>query len=209
MSGSAATSLPDDSDPGTALMRSFVEEFVERPSPELDAALDAAAQCFTRHGLAHTSVPDIARELGVSKATVYRQVGSVDDAVRLLLARDLHNLVDELTAGLAGQHGPDAVIQLALVVTRHAADNPLLTKMLVDEPNVVGELLPHLPMAVRRCAAITSPYFAALMSSGEIRTGDSDALADLVVRLAAIAVLVPPPDLDSYFRTALLPHLQP
>src|SRR5947207_15454953 len=60
------------------------------PSTALDTYLDAAASCFARFGVAHTTVPDIARELGVSRMTVYRRLGSVHDALRSLLARELH-----------------------------------------------------------------------------------------------------------------------
>src|SRR3546814_4780239 len=59
------------------------------PSPALDPYLDAAARCFVRHGLRRTRVTDIADDVGVSRVTVYRQVGTVEDAARLLLAREL------------------------------------------------------------------------------------------------------------------------
>ena len=59
------------------------------PPAELDPYLDAAARCLARHGIGRTSVQDVARELGVNRATVYRQVGTVEDMVRLLVAREL------------------------------------------------------------------------------------------------------------------------
>ena len=199
----------DGEPPVGGLLRAMLEQWIERPSPEINAVLDAAAQCFARHGLAHTSVPDIARELGVSKATVYRQVGSVADVVRLLLARELHDLVDELAAALSGADGVDSVILLAVTVTRHASENPLAQKLLADEPHLVGELLPSLPMVLAATTAVLRPYLEASMRSGAIRSGDPAALAELIVRLAAIAVLAPPSDLAAYFRAALRPHLEP
>src|SRR3712207_9244997 len=57
------------------------------PPPSASACLDAAARCIVRDGLADTSVPDVARELGVSRGTVYRQVGPMPVIVRQLLRR--------------------------------------------------------------------------------------------------------------------------
>lgn len=206
---SKASSVTPDADSALTSLRAVVDQMIERPAQELDRALDAAAQCFARHGLSHTSIPDIARELGVSKATVYRQVGSVNDALRLVAARELHDLVDDLEHALAGRVGSDAVIVMATTVTRHGMEHPLIKKLLTDEPHVVGELLPSVPSLIRVAASVLGPHLADAMSSGAIRASDPDALADLIVRLAAIAVLAPPPDLACYFRAALLPHLEP
>ena len=53
------------------------------PNPDLDPYLDAAAECFARHGVQRASVQDVARRLGVNRTTVYRQIGNVEDMVRL------------------------------------------------------------------------------------------------------------------------------
>ena len=53
------------------------------PDAALDPYLDAAAACFARHGISRSAVADIAKEMGVSRTTVYRQVGSIDNVVRL------------------------------------------------------------------------------------------------------------------------------
>ena len=52
------------------------------PPASLDPVLDATVECIARHGLAKTSLSDIARELGVAPSTVYRKVGSVENAAR-------------------------------------------------------------------------------------------------------------------------------
>src|SRR3546814_18542456 len=69
-------------------------------SPALDPYLDAAARCFVRHGLRRTRLTDIADDAGVSRLTVYRQVGTVEDAARLLLARAPARLVYSTIAKL-------------------------------------------------------------------------------------------------------------
>ena len=100
------------------------------PADELDPYLDAAALCFARYGTRRTSVQDVAAELGVNRATVYRQVGTIDHQIRLLIARDLHRLLAELPASLAGKSGPRAVVELMAAIIRYASDHPVLAKVL-------------------------------------------------------------------------------
>ena len=78
-------------EPATLLALPGLATGIPAPPPaSLDPFLDAAARCFARHGIKRMSVQDVARELRVNRATVYRQIGNVDQQVRLLLARDLH-----------------------------------------------------------------------------------------------------------------------
>src|SRR4051812_3678750 len=87
------------------------------PPPELGPALDAAARCFARHGVTRTSMTDIGRELGVSRSGIYRQLGSIERAVRLLLAREVHVLVTRrLPRALRDATGPKTVVVLLVEV---------------------------------------------------------------------------------------------
>src|SRR3546814_68889 len=92
------------------------------PAVELDPYLDAAARCFTRFGITRTRVPDVAAEVGVSRVTVYRQVGTVEDMARLLLARDMHRILTALPAALEGAVGPDTVVRLVERSEEHTSE---------------------------------------------------------------------------------------
>jgi AcrR family transcriptional regulator len=190
------------------LLRSLLGGFAERPGQELEAALDAALESFVRHGVGHTSVLDIARRLGVSKATAYRHVGSVDEALRLVVARELHGLVEELTGALTGARGVDLVLVPTVVVTRRTSEHPIFRKLLADEPHLLGDLLPDLERALAAATGVLDVYLDACMRAGEIRSSDHAALAEMIGHLMFAAVIIPPRDLDAYFRAALLPHLE-
>ena len=107
------------------------------PSAELDPYLDAAARCFVRYGVRRTSVQDVATELGVNRTTVYRQVGTIDNQIRLLIARDLHRLLAELPASLADKSGPRAVVELMAAIIGYASKHPVLAKVRYDETHRV------------------------------------------------------------------------
>ena len=108
------------------------------PSPQLDPYLDAAARCFARHGLRRTRVTDIADEVGVSRVTVYRQVGTTEDAARLLLARELDRLVASLLPKLAGARDADDIVEVIASAVDFAVEHPVMAKVLRDEADLAG-----------------------------------------------------------------------
>ncbi|MEJ5256335.1 MAG: TetR/AcrR family transcriptional regulator [Acidimicrobiales bacterium] len=181
------------------------------PAEELDPFLDAAARCFARYGVRRTSVQDVANELGVNRATVYRQVGTIDQQIRLLIARDLHRLVAELPASLAGKSGPRAVVELMATIIGFASEHPVLTKVLQDEPELIGPfLVSDLPEVITRVTAAIAPLLDAAMAANQIATRDPGLLAESLVRLGITLILAPPPgDLDAFLAEVLVPTLKP
>jgi AcrR family transcriptional regulator len=181
------------------------------PSDELDPYLDAAARCFVRYGVRRTSVQDVANELGVNRATVYRQVGTIDHQIRLLIARDLHRLLTELPGSLAGKSGPRAVIELMATIIRYASTHPVLAKVLQDEPEVIGPFLASdLPEVIARVTSALAPLLRAAMASSQIAQRDADLLAESLVRLGITLILAPPAgELDAFLAELLVPTLKP
>ena len=181
------------------------------PSPQLDAYLDAAATCFARHGIRRTSVQDVARELSVNRTTVYRQVGNVDDMVRLLLARELHRFVAEVPLEIGPDRGPSAVVALLAAVVRHARSHPVLVKVLRDEPELIGPfLVAELPALINRVASEIVPMLEWAMEQGALARRGPARLADWLVRAAVTLIVAPPPDdLEEFLSDLLLPTLVP
>jgi AcrR family transcriptional regulator len=181
------------------------------PSSQLDPYLDAAAKCFARHGIKRASVQDVARELGVNRTTVYRQIGNVDDMVRLLLARELHRFVAEVPLEIRPDRGPAAVVALLAAVVRHARSHPVLVKVLRDEPELIGPfLVAELPALINRVAAEIVPLLKWAMEQGALADRDPARLADWLVRAAVTLVVAPPADdLEEFLTDLLLPTLVP
>jgi AcrR family transcriptional regulator len=181
------------------------------PSPSLDPFLDAAATCFARHGVRRTSVQDVARELRVDRTTVYRQVGNVDRMVRLLMARELHQLLAVLPESLLGLKGPAVIVDLLATVIAYGRNHPVLAKVLADEPELIGPfLVTEAPALLDQIAALIAPILRAAMDNGELAQRDPDAVAQLLVRICLSHLLAPPPgDLAGVLGELLVPALTP
>ena len=181
------------------------------PRAELDPYLDAAARCFARFGIGRTRVPDVAAEVGVSRVTVYRQVGTVEDMARLLLARDLHRLLLSLAPAVQGASGPDTVVSLVETITEHARSHPVLSKVLRDEPHLIGPVLvSDLGTVAARVADVVAPLLEALMAAGQLARRDPRVVAEWLVRQTVTLILAPPPgDLRAHLAELLVPALTP
>jgi AcrR family transcriptional regulator len=70
----------------------------------MDAALDAAAACYLRLGVAKTTAADIAQSAGISRATLYRRYGSHEAIFLAVLTRE-----SEAMALAAQKHLADVV----------------------------------------------------------------------------------------------------
>ncbi len=181
-----------------------------RPDPSARPFLDAAARCIERYGWERTSVRDIAREAGVERTTVYRNVGSMEQILRLLVAREVHRLIEAVPTALPpGVTGPEMVVEVVATAVEHTLAHPLLAKALTDEPEVIGRFLAGgLPDLVTRVVTTLSPVVAQAMDLGQIARRDPVIVTEWLVRTTLTLVVAPPPgDLRSFLREVVEPLL--
>ena len=184
----------------------------ERPSPALDRVIDATERCLARHGVRRTTMSDIAKEMGVSRPTLYKQVASVEEAIALAVSRQLYQLLDEVMGLLAQGAGPQTFIDMAVRAVTVARTYPVTARMLTLEPDLMGAALTggQLATYVEQIIDLFAPVLAAAMQAGAIRVGDPRLTAELIVRLTASLMLVPTSSgLDEFVRFALQPVLDP
>jgi AcrR family transcriptional regulator len=182
-----------------------------RPDPSVWPYLDAAARCIERFGWERTSVRDVAREAGVERTTIYRHVGSMDDIFRLLVARELHQMMDALpTAVPPGVAGPDFVVEVVAAAVEHALAHPVLAKILSDEPEVIARLMASgIADLVARVATTIAPMLRVAMDGGLIAQRDPVVVTEWVVRTGLSLLVVPPPiELRAFLREVLDPVLR-
>jgi AcrR family transcriptional regulator len=73
---------------------------------QVDAVLDAAASCYLRLGVGKTTAADIARTVGISRATLYRRFGSHEAIFLAVLARESEEMAVAAQAHLSDVEDP-------------------------------------------------------------------------------------------------------
>jgi AcrR family transcriptional regulator len=176
----------------------------------------ASLACIARWGVGKTSLDDIAREAGVSRATVYRAVpGGKDRLLEVVLDHEAGRFFHELDAELGAAR--DLADLLARGVTKTLAavtDHPALQTMVELEPELV---LPHLAFhRLDRVLAVGTellrPHLARYLPGEEI-----PATAEWVTRIVVTYVINPtsavdphdPDSISQLVRTYVVPALEP
>jgi AcrR family transcriptional regulator len=186
-------------------VRRLVGRLPPAPPVGLDRHLDAAARCFSRYGVSRTTVVDVARELRVTRATVYRRAGPIDHLARQLFTRELHRLLAELSGHLEGRHDAGAVVEVIAVVVDRARSHPVMAKVLADEPELARSLLMgRLDEVIELAAPLLEPLVGNVTPE---RSVDARASSELLARLAVSLVLVPVDDVPAFLAAALRPLL--
>ncbi len=180
------------------------------PPATLDPVLDATVECIARHGLSKTSLSDIARELGVAPSTVYRKVGSVDNAVQLVMAREGHRLLERMPEVIAGIEGPQAITVFLAECIEATRRHPMVDKIMGDDDWVGRLATRRLEASLRRSAESSVPRLVRAMEAGYVREQDPLALGHWIARITFTCLLAPPPgDLLAALDALLLPVLDP
>ncbi|MFE3753926.1 TetR/AcrR family transcriptional regulator [Nocardia tengchongensis] len=143
-----------------------------------DRILDAALVQFERVGVKKTTIEDVARQAEVDRVTVYRRIGSRDELVRAVTAREVRKLLEELEQ-IPARHDtfPDVVADVFATVVLRWRTHPLVERLLTLEPDRI------LPQFTTEGAA---PFLLAVVSA-----------TDLLRKVLTANALPEPPDLPS------------
>lgn len=105
------------------------------------AVLDAAADHLRRFGLGRWSVDDVADAAGVGRTSVYRWIGSRDDLVHQVLARELRETLLAIAAATAAVDGFEDRVVEAVLVCLDALDGSVVDHLVRNDPQSVLPLL--------------------------------------------------------------------
>jgi AcrR family transcriptional regulator len=110
-----------------------------------ERAVEAALVCIARHGLGKTTIDDVAREAGCSRATLYRYFDGKAELLRTVVRVEVERIAEEIrTAADDAETLEDAVVAMLHTAGRELGEHPALRFVADFEPE---RLLPHLTFA--------------------------------------------------------------
>lgn len=135
---------------------------------ESDAVLDAAARRLASHGIAATTVDDVAAEAGVSRATVYRYIGGKNEIVPAVIGRETEEILVRLAEVIASATTPHRMIAEVVATALLAiAGSPVLSRLTstdlreslpyvtVDSRPLIDGVVPAVSEAIRNTPGLT------------------------------------------------------
>jgi len=173
--------------------------------------LEAGYACVARYGMAKTTVEDVARESGLSRATLYRYFpGGKDQLLRDVIAWETGRFFGRLAEAVAG--APDFVhlLEEALMFAHRAVEeHEVLQKVLQTEPE---RLLPQLTVESERILVFIRRFLVPYLEREDLREGvDPEQAADYVARMLLSFIgnqgrwdLTDPEQVATLVRTELL-----
>jgi len=140
-------------------------------SPHRVRIIDGALSCLARHGTAKTTVDDIARQSGVSRATVYRAFpGGRDEILGAVVDTEVARLFSALGVRLGtAEDLEDALVGGIVEASVRLRDHAALHFLVEHEPGII---LGHLAFAdsdrlLAVSSRFTAPFLARWMSPAE------------------------------------------
>jgi AcrR family transcriptional regulator len=178
--------------------------------------IDAAVRCVARWGIRKTSLDDIARDAGVSRATAYRVFpGGKERVVEVLFQHRARCLFQDWSAELHGAPNLEELLVVGVgAALRLPVDDEVTRAVLTHEPELV---LPHfafdrLDRVFDVAVALCGPHLRRFVPDDDVR-----AASELLARTVLTFAFRPAPWLDPHdpaavrrlVRTYLLPALAP
>ncbi len=157
--------------------------------------LRGALDCVTAHGFAGTTVADVARAAGVSRASVYRWFpGGRDEIFAATVAAEVGRFYAEMAAVVADAPDLAGTVERALAFAHRAIrDHGALQALLAAEPErLLGLLDRQHEAALGWVTDHLRPVLAAEAAAGRVRPGvDLDRAARFVATVG-ISVMTTP-----------------
>ena len=155
----------------------------------------AALRCVARWGLAKTTLDDVAREAGCSRATVYRAFpGGKDAVVAATVRAECERLARGLAAAVDDLGSLEDILVTAIVHTgRFLSGHQALRFLLAHEPEAV---LPRLSFARMRKVLADASDFAAPFLAPFVGPEEAPRVAEWVARIIFSYTMAPSARVD-------------
>jgi AcrR family transcriptional regulator len=160
---------------------------------EREAILDAAADCYLRIGVAKTTATDIARAVGISRATLYRRFGSHEAIFLAVLTRESEVMAAEAAEHLARFGVPgDRLIEGILFSVDRIRSRPVHAAVFGGDSAAWAAGEAFREEALRRIGdAGVRPLLMPALAAGALSEDDVADLVDWILRILLSYAAVP------------------
>lgn len=169
---------------GTSSWRSDVPANVQAAR---DRLIDAAEVCFTRFGVAKTTLEDIASAAGVSRATVYRYFdGGRDEIILGVLVREAHEFLEALAKRVQREENlADAIVEGVLFTIGAVRKNEHLALLFApEEAGHTSSIAGASSALFELTSDFLRPIFEAARAEDRLRDGvTAEDAAEFVLRM--------------------------
>ncbi len=159
-------------------------------APQEARLIDATLACLARWGVAKTTLDDVARQAGCSRATVYRVFpGGKDSLIEATVRTEVARFLTAIATALDGETElEDLLVRGVTTAARRLSEHQALQFLLAHEPEVVLPLVAFSRMD--RVFAVARTFFAKYLAP---HVGDDEAprAAEWMARLMFSYTLCP------------------
>ncbi|GEE00688.1 TetR family transcriptional regulator [Gordonia spumicola] len=146
--------------------------------------LDAAARLMATIGIRRTTMADVARTAGVSRATLYRRFPNVESLAAQVTTREFTRIAAQ-TPTTDGLDSRESMIVSLVHLVRGARTHPLLQRIIELDPEF---LMPYLLHRSGRTSRSQLEMIETLLTAGQatgvIRDGSPRRMATTVLQMA-------------------------
>jgi AcrR family transcriptional regulator len=159
-------------------------------SPHRIRIIDGTLACLARHGTVKTTVDDIARQSGVSRATVYRAFpGGRDEILGAVVDTEVARLFSDLGVRLGSAEDlADALVVGIVTASSRLRDHDALHFLVEHEPGII---LGHLAFADSDRLLATSSRFTAPFLARWMPPAEAERVAEWAARIVLSYAISP------------------
>ena len=164
-----------------------------QPGVDSGAVLDAAAACYMRFGVSKTTAADIAQEVGISRATLYRRFGSHEAIFLAVLARESTAMAADAELHLAGVHDPiERILEGMLFAIDEIGHRPVHAAVFGgDSAAWAASQAMHVEALRHIGEAGVRPLLAPSLADGSVSEQEMSDLVDWILRVLISYAAVP------------------
>jgi len=188
----------------------------EKPADVQQRLLDSAETCYAQFGLTKTTMEDVARWAGLSRATVYRYFENRDDLLMGVVEREARRTAADIGLRIRSIRDPGKyIVEGILQSLTEIPKRPALSMLfLADAVGVTSRLLLTSERLVSIGLELLLPVIEPAREKGLLRDSvDVDTTIEWIFRILTSYLTVPSPlasseeDMRDLLRRMLLPAL--